>query len=665
MKRVLLFLGIFIGLLTTQAQIVNVGTLKIEPGTSVYFGDHYTNSGTHTNDGDLHLKGNLTNNGTVTTTGAATGTTYFNSTDTSTQNVYTTDGTNLTAFYNLSINNTSTNGESLAVSDNVGADEGVNLVVNNNLHIENNQKLRLLGEAQLIQTHTGSTSNSGNGHLLKDQEGAQNATRYNYWSSPVQNNTGTVFNLSTVLKDGTTADLFSPAQVGFTASLDGNQNSPIELSTRWLWKYLNGSTDPWNDTGWLQLFDMGTTTPSADTDMLPGEGFCMKGTNPAAAYSDLQNYSFEGKPNDGNYTLTIGADKEYLVGNPYPSALDADQFITDNNGVINGTIYYWHHWSTSTHYYTQYGAGYATYNLLATSPATLHFHFTNSVAPVNTNPISPTQFIPVGQGFILRSTAPGSGGTINFNNGQRIFNPSSVQIKSVNKKGVATGIIRLGYEEGSSLRHRNIVLGFTDGIATDSFDYGYDAEMIDVGPNDMYFNIIGNDADNRPYVIQGVGSYDIDAEYPLTVKTATPGSHRIMIDDLENFDEALYILDEKGNTHDLRVRDYVFVSQSDETQRHLSLVFKPQSTIDIQENLNSFVHVYYTNSEIVIQNEKGISLTGLEVYNTLGNLVLQIDDSNRLVDEEVRIPFNHFAQTAYILKLHAEIGNGNYKFINY
>ena len=54
--------------------------------------------------------------------------------------------------------------------------------------------------------------------------------------------------------------------------------------------------------------------------------------------------SFVGLPNNGDKSITgIIADKSYLLGNPYPSAIDADKFLTANKDVLNGTLYFWTH----------------------------------------------------------------------------------------------------------------------------------------------------------------------------------------------------------------------------------------------------------------------------------------------------------------------------------
>jgi hypothetical protein len=51
----------------------------------------------------------------------------------------------------------------------------------------------------------------------------------------------------------------------------------------------------------------------------------MKGTDGIANITDLQNYVFAGKPNNGDISLNISPNQIYFVGNPYPSAMDADE----------------------------------------------------------------------------------------------------------------------------------------------------------------------------------------------------------------------------------------------------------------------------------------------------------------------------------------------------
>ncbi|WP_311266681.1 hypothetical protein, partial [Xanthomonas sp. WCS2017Noco2-62] len=56
------------------------------------------------------------------------------------------------------------------------------------------------------------------------------------------------------------------------------------------------------------------------------------------------NAQFIGVPNNGNFFGPEAVAEKYnLLGNPYPSAIYADQFIYDNQANIYGTIYIWTH----------------------------------------------------------------------------------------------------------------------------------------------------------------------------------------------------------------------------------------------------------------------------------------------------------------------------------
>ena len=176
--------------------------------------------------------------------------------------------------------------------------------------------LRLLGTSQLRQTHSGVKNVPGTGNLYKDVKSTlTNVYQIGFWSSPVTTN-GETYTIAGTLKDGTTALTTSntPLDITFTDANDGDDTtSPITLSTRWLYSFINSST-------WNTQIDETTDTFN------PGEGFNKKSTGATGG----QNYTFVGIPNDGEYTQTIGAFVDALtgpwslLGNPYSSPIDAD-----------------------------------------------------------------------------------------------------------------------------------------------------------------------------------------------------------------------------------------------------------------------------------------------------------------------------------------------------
>ena len=109
--------------LNIYSQIVNDGLLHIETSTTVYFGDEYTNNGTHNNNGDLYLNSNFINNDS---TSSISGTTFFKS---SINNIQTISGSsNHINFYNLEIDN-SLVGIQIAANFGVFVTQGVNLKI--------------------------------------------------------------------------------------------------------------------------------------------------------------------------------------------------------------------------------------------------------------------------------------------------------------------------------------------------------------------------------------------------------------------------------------------------------------------------------------------------------------------------------------------------------
>ncbi|WP_298289145.1 LamG domain-containing protein, partial [uncultured Lutibacter sp.] len=223
----------------------------------------------------------------------------------------------------------------------------------------------LEGESQLIQKRYTPTQFSesildaaSSGYIERDQQGDGNKFRYNDWSSPVQqifngstysipgNNT---YNIWGVLRDGTTP--LNPKKITFIGGLDGQNTDPIQISNYWLYVYTNFTHDDYYS--WLRA--------GSNSILKVGEGFLMKGTGGVGSID--QNYVFVGRPNNGDIELTVSGDNDYLIGNPYPSAIDANQFITDNVGSITGALYFWDHYGGDSHYLLDYQAGFATYNL--------------------------------------------------------------------------------------------------------------------------------------------------------------------------------------------------------------------------------------------------------------------------------------------------------------
>src|SRR5690606_27413013 len=174
------------------------------------------------------------------------------------------------------------------------------------------------------QSITSVLEESSKGYIVRAQQGTANSFNYNYWSSPVSlqdaaNNS--TYTIGEVMLDGSsTSNYGKPLSFGaWHEFADGAPATPRKISNYWLHKF-RGTANVYSE--WVHIGSTGT--------LLAGEGYTMKGTAGNAAIEDRQNYVFKGKPNNGTITLTIGTDQNYLLGNPYPSAIDINAFILAN-----------------------------------------------------------------------------------------------------------------------------------------------------------------------------------------------------------------------------------------------------------------------------------------------------------------------------------------------
>ncbi|WP_228479171.1 LamG-like jellyroll fold domain-containing protein [Flavobacterium soyangense] len=564
-------------------------------------------------------------------------------------------------------------------------------------YLKLNGNIDLVGESQLLEKRYTSTQFSesildvtSTGYIERDQQGKKNSFNYNYWSSPVSNIQGVINNTpyspSSALRDGTNSA--NPLAITFGDGAyfaDGALSNPIKISNRWIWSYNSKTLE--TNTDWQDYFQWNYI---GNTGLLKtGEGFTMKGTGGIAPITSTQNYVFVGKPNNGTIALPLPFDQTYLVGNPYPSALDANEFILDNLAgragvnVFNGALYFWDHFGLSNdHILALYQGGYATYTLVggvkAINDSSLNLH------DGARGSITPQQYVPVGQGFfvdayldpaISGTTATVTGGTINFKNSQRIFkredaNPataaSSVFMK---KRGAPKGSadvkpkIRLGFDSSIGA-HRQLLVG-ADRNTTNLFDIGYDAPMFDTNENDMFWEI-----SDSQFVIQGVPDFNVNQVLPLGIVIANEGEVTIKIDELENVSSNtnIYLHDTlTGIYHDLKTSDFKIALAEGEYNKRFSLRFESQTkTLDVAENDSSDgIVVLYSNNYktlIIRNNILDSTVNTVSLYNMIGQSINKWDVEDK-EQTNIQIPIKNMPSGIYIVKVKTSKGESSKKII--
>ncbi|MBK9224058.1 MAG: T9SS type A sorting domain-containing protein [Flavobacterium sp.] len=379
------------------------------------------------------------------------------------------------------------------------------------------------------------------------------------------------------------------------------------------------------------------------------------------------------------FLVPIAANNSNLSGNPYPSALDANTFINDNLTSTTGTLYFWEHYSTnSSHVLVQYQGGYATRNLVGgTAPVA-----PSGISTSGSSSRVPGRYIPVGQGFFVNGSA--TGGTISFNNGQRAFikendavnsNPlfrqtaSSIVDNQFNNKQDAVPAeteftkIRLGFDSANNF-HRQLLLGFMDDKATSGIDTGYDATLLDIQSNDMYFLNT-----NAKLVIQGDSYFNTSSVFPLGVKTATEGKVKFTLDAIEKLDENqnVYIYDNVTSTyHDIRNQAFEVNLPAGTISDRFSLRFKTTSTLGVDNFGDSqTIAVAFTNNNNSINIKNDVldrTVKTVTLYNILGQSIRTWDIKNEN-QSKIEIPVTNVSSGTYIVKVHTTKGDVNKKII--
>lgn len=161
-------------------------------------------------------------------------------------------------------------------------------------------------------------------------------------------------------------------------------------------KYFSFNT---NTQNWQTELDGNTT-------MQPGVGYAVRA--PQSFSTSTPNVfasNVSGTPNNGVINVAVSAPNPgsvALIGNPYPSALDADLFIQQNSAVLGGSLYFWTH-NTPINNLIYNANDYAVYTLFGGTGT-------------GGSPI-PDGRIASGQAFFVNLS---SAGTVTFNNAMRI-----------------------------------------------------------------------------------------------------------------------------------------------------------------------------------------------------------------------------------------------------
>lgn len=515
----------------------------------------------------------------------------------------------------------------------------------------------LRNEAQLIQG-PGNTGNSGLGRLSVYQEGTSNNYSYNYWSSPVGNVSNNTTGNRTFIPNQNifkVDDLTNSTLAGYaTSGYNGTSTAAaLNIESYWLWKYSTGTAY----SNWVFVGQSGFVDS--------GYGFSMKGVIGATALAG-QQYDYRGKPNEGEIMTNLESGELTLIGNPYPSALDAALFIHDTNNASlldAGSLYYWEHDQTvASHILVAYRGGYGAYTI----SNTLTGNFGSYVAPTfdsynadgtlaTTGAASGTgkqarRFIPIGQGFMVKgsATAPASS-TLLTSDSHRVYEKESganseffrASNAAQTQTNTSTQYTEDGFEimpldvkrfrlnvDFNDLYTRQLLQNFHV-TATSGDDYGMESKAFSLLAKDAHWT-----QNNEAYVTQA-NAFEIDLKIPVILNLNEQQLIRFRIIDVQNFDanQEIYIHDIENDTYvDLRQQNFEINLPSGNYDNRFEITFQKVNNLSTDEfTVNDFNVVQNNNaSELIVLNPNSLNIKSLELYDVSGKLIFNklINNSN-------------------------------------
>ncbi|AOC94893.1 hypothetical protein BB050_01767 [Flavobacterium anhuiense] len=380
-----------------------------------------------------------------------------------------------------------------------------------------------------------------------------------------------------------------------------------------------------------------------------GQGYSIRGPQ----YFDLVTPQifegvFVGVPNNGDVSFSVVANKLNLIGNPYPSPVDADELMLENKDKL-GSLYFWTHNQPP-----QLAPGTNTFKYLSSDFVV--YNGTGSVRVNNEIVTGADEFkgyIGAGQAFF--AIPPGT--TVKFKNEFRKGSSENTQFyKTAKTSKIEKNRLWLNIANSQGA-FKQILIGYIEG-ATNAIDVDYDA--VTMGSNSYIDFYTLNES--KKLTVQGRGlPFDNTEIIPLGYKSGVDDkgdrNFTISIDHADGFftTQPVYLEDKvTGKVIDLRKENYTFFSAAETNTTRFSLRYtnKTLGTGEF-ENLENTVLVSVKDKAINITSSKEI-IKGVNVYNIGAELLYS---NSKVNASQLQIKNLHSSDQVLLVKITLENGH--------
>ena len=404
--------------------------------------------------------------------------------------------------------------------------------------------------------------------------------------------------------------------------------------------------------------------------MAVGSGYIVRGSSSFGMAATAINSTFIGVPNNGTIPVTVqrgnytgapypGAngipinnldDNYNLLGNPYPSALNGLQFLSDNSAVIEGNVKLWKHgFSPASTNANPFYASFA-YNYSASDYTTINF----------TGPTTPllTDIIKSGQAFFVEMKDGASGNNVvNFRNTQRSNSgtpyANDAFFRTTNAEGITSEVIErnriwLDIVDANNIAETTL-LGYITG-ATEAKESAFDA-IASTLPMGIY-SVIADET----FVIQGRSlPFNNNDQVAIGFNVPNAGNYHIAINTIDGLfldtTQNIYLEDKITNViHNLKTSPYSFTTATGIHNERFVLRYTNQ-TLGTEDFTANDIKVYANESINVIATNQTIK--SVRVYDLLGRILGNFNNVNATTFSTTTIVKT---QTALIVEVVLENG---------
>ena len=428
--------------------------------------------------------------------------------------------------------------------------------------------------------------------------------------------------------------------------------------------------------------DNGDDWQPASGPMEVGHGYVISTTFPifGTPYSD--NYQFSGVFNTGDINVPLYRNDSYtgdtnwnLIGNPYPSAIDAEAFLLHNyydvtnnpTGTLDGSIYLWTHNTPASNL----NPGNEVYNFSQDDYITMNL---TGVTFTTTPPLSDPAaiidgFIPSGQGFFASYANDGASistngviteGAVHFNNDMRMADDTSnnqffKNANSKSKTSASTNKLWVNLTSDNGVFNQ-ILVGYLNSASNNYDGEAFDAtKNLSAGAPAIIFTTI--DGCSKKFVIQGKAETSLNENevIPLGFDTRIDVAtiYKLSLAHLQGdflTGSPIYLKDNLTNTiHDLSTSDYTFTSGVGEFNDRFQIVFKSStlSTNTFNVDANTVKITQVDETHISFKASNNLNIKTVTIFDLLGRSLYQLKGNQ---SEEV-YNLSNLRNTVFIAKI--------------